>query len=88
YRMHLIMTHTLHPCQIDALPGYVLQRPEGISLDQVFDQAPDSRVPPLAERWDGSDVTFGKFLGDTFKQYYEWSTMDKGAIEKKMEHVM
>ncbi|KNC78119.1 hypothetical protein SARC_09437 [Sphaeroforma arctica JP610] len=76
------------PVFVDTPPGYILQRPEGTTLEQVFDQAPDTRVPPLAERWDGSDVTFGKFLGDTFKQYYEWSTMDKGDMEKKMGHAM
>lgn len=54
--------------------------PEGCTREQVLGNTMDSKVPPLRERWLENGVTFGDFLGDTFKQYYEWA-MTKKAHE-------
>jgi hypothetical protein len=38
----------------------------------------DSKVPPLKDRWLQDGVTFGDFLGDTFRKYYEWTVSKQG----------
>eukprot|EP01134_Creolimax_fragrantissima_P006486 CFRG6486T1 len=76
------------PVFVDTPPAYVLKRPEGTTLEQVFDKTPDSRVPPLSGRWQGEEVTFGDFLGNTFKQYYEWTTKPKEEIERTIGHAL
>lgn len=42
--------------------------------DAVFDRTIESRVPPLADRWERDGVPFVEFLGTTFQRYYEWTT--------------
>jgi isopenicillin N synthase-like dioxygenase len=61
------------PVFIDTTATFTLSAPEGISKEQVFDKTVKSRVPPLEARWSGNGQPFIEFLGDTFKQYYEWT---------------
>lgn len=68
------------PLFIDSNPAFPLAMPEGCTREQVLGNTMDSKVPPLRERWLENGVTFGDFLGDTFKQYYEWA-MTKKAHE-------
>ena len=50
-----------------------LNPPAGVTRAQVLRSGVSSRVPPLAARWkDGA--AFVDFLGDTFRQYYEWDS--------------
>jgi isopenicillin N synthase-like dioxygenase len=62
------------PVFIDTHPEFKLQMPKGLSRENVFDKTMHSRVPPLQERWTEDGVEFVKFLGDTFKKYYEYAT--------------
>lgn len=64
------------PVFIDTEMNFPLAAPEGVSRDAVISAAMDSKVPPLADRWDDGDK-FGDFLGRTFKMYYEWATTKK-----------
>jgi isopenicillin N synthase-like dioxygenase len=66
------------PVFIDTDTDFPMAAPDGVSREQVFDQTPDSRVPPLEKRWKGNDQPFGEFLSTTFEQYYLWSK--KGAM--------
>jgi isopenicillin N synthase-like dioxygenase len=61
------------PMFVDTDVEYKLAAPPGIDKEQVFDKTVHSRVPPLQKRWKGNDQTFVEFLGDTFRQYYEWN---------------
>lgn len=61
------------PVFIDTSATFPLSAPDGVSRDQVFDKTVKSRVPPLDKRWAGNGQPFIEFLGDTFKQYYEWT---------------
>jgi isopenicillin N synthase-like dioxygenase len=61
------------PVFIDEGADFPLAAPKGVSRDQVFDKTINSKVPPLEKRWLQDGVSFAQFLGDTFKQYYEWN---------------
>jgi isopenicillin N synthase-like dioxygenase len=63
------------PCFVDMVPEFPLRVPDGCTKEQVLECSVKgcAKVPPLGERWDDGK-TFGDFLADTFKKYYEWST--------------
>jgi len=61
------------PVFVDTDIEYALNAPRGVSEEQVFDKTVESKVPPLRGRWKGNGQLFADFLGDTFKQYYEWA---------------
>eukprot|EP00457_Paulinella_chromatophora_P011321 gb/GEZN01011454.1/.p1 GENE.gb/GEZN01011454.1/~~gb/GEZN01011454.1/.p1 ORF type:complete len:318 (-),score=40.42 gb/GEZN01011454.1/:48-1001(-) len=61
------------PVFIDTHPFFPLSAPKGVTREQVLHRTAKSRVPPLDKRWTTDGVCFGEFLGDTFKQYYEWA---------------
>jgi isopenicillin N synthase-like dioxygenase len=61
------------PVFVDTPIDFPLAAPAGVPRERVFDKTMKSRVPPLASRWLRDNVPFGEFLGDTFKQYYEWA---------------
>jgi len=61
------------PVFVDTPVSFPLNPPKGVSRDQVFDKTVQSKVPPLEKRWLYDGVSFAEFLGDTFKQYYEWT---------------
>jgi hypothetical protein len=64
------------PVFVDSGPLFALNPPAGVTRAQVLRSGVSSRVPPLASRWrDGA--AFVDFLGDTFRQYYEWDTKGK-----------
>jgi len=64
------------PVFVDTDAEFLLKAPEGISREQVLDKTSHSKVPPLENRWKGGDQKFVDFLGDTFRQYYEWNVSD------------
>eukprot|EP01090_Pellita_catalonica_P020611 TRINITY_DN7450_c0_g1_i1.p1 TRINITY_DN7450_c0_g1~~TRINITY_DN7450_c0_g1_i1.p1 ORF type:complete len:396 (+),score=66.68 TRINITY_DN7450_c0_g1_i1:110-1189(+) len=65
------------PVFVDTPPNFPLSMPEGCAREDVFDKTVNSKVPPLQKRWTKDGVEFADFLGDTFKQYYEWSLKQK-----------
>ena len=60
------------PVFVDTDAEFLLSAPENISKEQIFDKTVQSKVPPLEKRWDDG-VPFVEFLGNTFKQYYQWA---------------
>ncbi len=65
------------PVFVDSGPLFPLSPPAGVTRAQVLRSGVSSRVPPLAARWkDGA--AFVDFLGDTFRQYYEWDARAPG----------
>eukprot|EP00164_Ancoracysta_twista_P002192 GFYU01002894.1.p1 GENE.GFYU01002894.1~~GFYU01002894.1.p1 ORF type:complete len:371 (+),score=141.13 GFYU01002894.1:34-1113(+) len=73
------VSRTTFPCFIDCNVDYVLRPPKGRSVEDVFDKTMASLVPPLSGRWQGEEVTFADFLGNSFKQFYEWAMKDQKA---------
>jgi len=61
------------PVFIDTDAEFPLSAPSGVSREKVFDNTIVSKVPPLENRWLRDGVPFVEFLGDTFRQYYEWT---------------
>jgi len=61
------------PVFVDTDVEFLLATPPGVERGQVFDKTVHSKVPPLESRWKGNDQKFVEFLGDTFRQYYEWN---------------
>lgn len=69
------------PVFIDTEIDFPLSPPRGVSRDAVFDRTIESRVPPLADRWERDGAPFVEFLGTTFKRYYEWTTKYEMACD-------
>lgn len=65
------------PVFVDTAMQFPLSSPEGVTREEVFTSTVTSKVPPLEKRWLKQKTPFVQFLGDTFKQYYEWSQKDK-----------
>eukprot|EP01128_Nolandella_sp_AFSM9_P011404 TRINITY_DN811_c0_g1_i1.p1 TRINITY_DN811_c0_g1~~TRINITY_DN811_c0_g1_i1.p1 ORF type:complete len:368 (+),score=44.68 TRINITY_DN811_c0_g1_i1:42-1106(+) len=65
------------PIFIDTDVDFPLSAPVGTSREAVFDKTPDSRVPPLSDRWTEDGMPFGKFLSDSFKLFYSWNNPTK-----------
>lgn len=63
------------PCFLDTPVDFPLSVPSGCTREDVFRNTVAQKVPPLAERWTRDGVTFAEFLGDSFKSYYEWTTI-------------
>mmetsp|Transcript_8003 Transcript_8003/g.17842 ORF Transcript_8003/g.17842 Transcript_8003/m.17842 type:complete len:369 (+) Transcript_8003:91-1197(+) len=62
------------PCFIDVHPAFPVKMPNGGDRDSVLGKSVVSKVPPLGERWVQDGMTFGDFLGSSFRKYYEWNT--------------
>lgn len=58
-----------HPCFLDPNPDFKLVLPA--SCDKLTALASNEKVPPLDSRFKTSGQSFGDFLENTFKQYYE-----------------
>jgi isopenicillin N synthase-like dioxygenase len=67
------------PCFVDTGPEFPMLMPLHTTRAQVVDAAIDSKVPPLKDRWLEDGVSFAKFLGDSFKRYYEWGSAGSGV---------
>jgi isopenicillin N synthase-like dioxygenase len=65
------------PCFIDTRPQYPLCAPAGVARETVLDSAVSSKVPALGDRWLADGQTFGSFLQETFRRYYEHTTARK-----------
>lgn len=62
------------PCFVDMVPEFQLNVPIDCTTEQVLNSGVRgcAKVPPLQDRWENGK-TFGDFLADTFRMYYEWS---------------
>jgi isopenicillin N synthase-like dioxygenase len=61
------------PVFVDSDIDFKLAPPAGVSRDQVLEFTAKSKVPPLADRWTGNDMTFSEFLKVSFEQFYSWN---------------
>ena len=61
------------PVFIDTCPDFPLSPPFGVNRAAVFDKTPNSKVPPLEQRWLSDGVPFVQYLGDSFRKYYEFA---------------
>lgn len=61
------------PCFIDTHPEFPLTMPKGVTRDAVLARGLSTKVPALADRWTSDGQSFGDFLGESFKRYYEWT---------------
>mmetsp|Transcript_75189 Transcript_75189/g.243359 ORF Transcript_75189/g.243359 Transcript_75189/m.243359 type:complete len:383 (-) Transcript_75189:59-1207(-) len=61
------------PCFIDTHPVFTLNMPEGASREAILARGLSTKVPPLGDRWTHDGQSFGEFLGESFKRYYEWT---------------
>lgn len=60
------------PCFVDAPPRFELAVPASSSREQVLSaNHPSLKVPPLEQRWTENGMTFGAFLDQTFRMYYD-----------------
>ena len=67
------------PCFVDAPPRFELTVPtSSSSREQVLSAChPSLKVPPLGQRWTDNGMTFGAFLEQTFRMYYDWNEETK-----------
>lgn len=61
------------PCFVDAHPAQQLKMPAGARREEVLARGLSTKVPPLGERWTHDGQTFGDFLGESFRRYYDWA---------------
>lgn len=80
---------TTCPCFVDTGPEFPLLMPLETTRAQVVDAAINSKVPPLKDRWLEDGVGFAKFLGDSFKRYYEWGagTLDTDTTKEAIDRL-
>lgn len=61
------------PCFIDVHPDFPLTMPPGTTRENVLERGLSSKVPLLGDRWEHDGMSFGDFLGASFRRYYEWT---------------
>jgi len=73
------------PCFVDTHPTFPLRVPCGYTRDDALSKGVSTKVPPLGERWEADGVTFGDFLGTSFRRYYEWTTKAAPVSDASLE---